>query len=639
MSSTGHERERKLLAILAADVVGYSRMMEADEAGTITRLNSVRAGIIDPAVARHHGRIVKLMGDGALVVFPSVVDAVTCAVETQHAMAAHNLPCPAEQRIVLRMGVNLGDVVLLDDDVYGDGVNVAARLEQLCEPGGLTISGTAYDHLQGKVDLDFQSMGEQQVKNLSRPIRVYRLGTAGRAARPSIRRMPRKAIVTGVAAGLAAVLVLAAGWWWTRPVAAPVADKPSIAVLPFDDYSADAATGRLADGLTEDIVTDLARFPEFDVIARNSTEQYKDKAVDVRDVATALNVRYVLEGSIQHQADRIRITAQLVDAGSGSHVWSQRWDRGDEDLFTVQSEIAQQVTMTLGSGSQVIRQAERDRARRKAPGSLTAYEYYLLGDEKLVNPTPANLADCVDLMKKALALDPQLARAWITLFHAYDVQVFSGTGTADSRKLAAEAAERAVALDPADAAAHMALGSSYGNTGDVVRAKGEFDAAMRLWPGSADVLTTYASWAATFGDAKRGAELADQAIRLNPDHSPWAAGRFAYAYFAADRYEDALRALERAAPDNYPPDVWIVHAGSLAMLGKVDEAKRWTSETLKRYPGFTAEGWANEPGYSDGERQRFLKAMVLAGFPPCAPADVLIKIEKPVRLPECTRSG
>lgn len=271
--------DRKLLAILAADMAGYSKAMEADEAGTIARLRAVRTEVIDPAIARHHGRIIKLMGDGALVAFDSVVDAVACAVEIQTASGTRNAGLPEAERAVFRIGVNLGDVALVDDDVYGDGVNVAARLEQLAEPGGVMVSGTAYDHLQGKLDCPLDFLSEQRVKNISRPVRIYRLRLDGKRVRRPFRQiMPHWAAIAAVAI---LVLGLTGAWsFFFQP--APLSAKPSVAVLPFANYGGDDATGRLADGLTEDIITDLARFPELEVVARNSTEVYKGKAVDAR---------------------------------------------------------------------------------------------------------------------------------------------------------------------------------------------------------------------------------------------------------------------------------------------------------------------------------------------------------------------
>ncbi len=624
--------DRKLLAILAADMVGYSKAMEADEVGTIVRLKSVRAQLIDPAIAQHHGRLIKLMGDGALVVFESVVDAVACAAQIQSLAAARNAAMPEPDRIVFRVGINLGDVALVDDDVYGDGVNIAARLQQRAEPGGVIVSGTAYDHLQGKLDWPLDFVGEQQVKNISRPVRMYRLRLDGKRVPLSWRKiMPRRA---GMAAAIAVVALLGSGIWWFGQPSAPGA-KPAVAVLPFANYGGDAATGRLADGLTEDIITDLAQFPELDVVARNSTQAYKGKSVDVREVGRTLDVGYVLEGSIQRQGNRVRITAQLIDASTGNHLWSERWDRPAEDVFAVQTEIAEQVTNRLGGGVGLIQQAGRAAAKRKRPDNLTAYDYYLLGTESIEKITVAGEEEAIRLLHRAVELDPGLARAWVELYHAHDLLVSFGIDPENNRKAGAEAAERAVLLDPSDAEAHVVLGMSLTDKGDNARAKVEMDTALSLAPGSAEILTFYSGFAANFDEPERGAQLVDQIIRLDPNFPMWATGFYAPAYFFAGRYEDALKMLDRKTPDNYGKWEWVVRSGSFAALGRTDEANTSVRQALKRYPDLTVEGWFNEFSLSKTQRGRFIETMPLAGFPLCAKPEALAEISKPVRLPVC----
>ncbi len=313
--------ERRLAAILAADVVGYSRLMERDEDRTLARLKAHRREFVEPRIAEYQGRIVKLIGDGALVEFASVVDAVRCAVLIQQGMAEREAAVPEVERIRFRIGIHLGEVIHESDgDLYGDGVNVAARLEQLAEPGGVVVSGTAYDHLQGKLDLPLEFAGEQRVKNIERLVRAYRVRLDGKAIRFRLPFRGVRRLALPVATALLLALVLAAGVRHFWPAGPPASGRPVLAVLPFENYGGDEATGRLADGLTEDVITDLARFQDLDVIARNSTEAYKGKPVDVRQVGKALDVGYVLEGSIQRQADRVRVTAQLVDAQSGAHV-------------------------------------------------------------------------------------------------------------------------------------------------------------------------------------------------------------------------------------------------------------------------------------------------------------------------------
>lgn len=628
--------ERRLSAILAADVVGYSALMEKDEAGAFERLKARRQEIFEPQIEAHRGRVFKLMGDGLLAEFASVVDAVEAAVAVQGEMAARNAEVPADQQIVVRIGVNVGDLIIDGEDRQGDGVNVASRLQQLAEPGGVMISGAAHEQLHGKVDLQFEFAGEQQVKNIKRPVSAYRLKRDAAIepktapSRPPTWRWARRAAAIIVTFGL-----VGGGAWWLWPPPSAGA-KPSVAVLPFSNYGGDEKTLRLSDGLTEDIITDLARFVDFRVVARNSSDVYKGKPVDVREVAKALDVTYVLEGSIQRQSGRVRISAQLINAATGSHLWSDQWDRPDEDVFAVQTEIANQVASQLGGVSGLIVQAELTAARRKRPGNLNAYEYFLLGDEKLEKANPASLEEAVVLYNRAVELDPGLARAWASLFFAHNTLYYSGVDPDRNRKQADEAAARAIEVDPGDIDARLARAWSLGENNDFGHAKEEFEAALRLAPGSAVVLTKYASWAASFGEPERGGELADHAIRLDPNYPMWAAKMYSYAYFAADRYEDALRVLGRATSDSYTPDIWIVRPAALAVLGRLDEAKDWVKEALKRNPDLTIEGWASLPSYRDEERQRFIKTMRLAGFPACAKPEALAKFVHPVRLPECT---
>ncbi len=391
----------------------------------------------------------------------------------------------------------------------------------------------------------------------------------------------------------------------------------------------------MADGLTEDIITDLARFPELEVVARNSTELYKGKAVDARQVADALHVGYVLEGSIQRQGDRVRITAQLIDGTTGNHLWSDRWDRPDADVFAVQTEIAEQVTNRLGGGVGLIQQAGRAAAKRKRPENLNAYDYYLLGTEKIEKLTAADEEEAVHLLNRAIELDPGLARAWVELFHAHNLLAVFGVNPESERKDAAEAAERAVLLDPSDAEAHAVLGMSLSDRGDKNRAKVEMDTALSLAPGSAEILTFYAGYASGFDEPERGAEMVDKVLRLDPIYPTWASTFFSSAYFMAGRYEDALKMLERMTPENYHMGNWVVRSSSLGALGRIEEAKDSVRATLKQHPDMTIESMINDPGLSVTERNRFTETMPLAGFPACASPETIAKIPKPVRLPGC----
>lgn len=629
--------ERRLAAIMAADIVSYSRLMETDEAATLAAIKSLRAEVIDPLLNEHNGRVVKLMGDGALIEFHSVVDAVACAVAIQTRVAAHQSEAPAERRIVFRIGINLGDVVVEGDDLFGDGVNVAARLEQLCPPGGVLISGTAYDHMKGKLSLPIDFAGAQKVKNIAQPVRTYSVRMQGGKRGWSLRTRRVQRFLPMAAASLILFALAAAGvWWWLKPVDTAIA-KPSIAVLPFSNYGGDQATRRLADGITEDIITDLARFPEFEVVARNSTEVYKGKPVDVRQIAAALHVGYVLEGSIQRQGSRVRINAQLIEAASGNHLWSERWDRPDQDVFAVQTEIAEQVTNRLGGGAGLIQETGRTAAKRKRPENLNAYEYYLLGTEKIEQMTQADMVEAIRLLTRAIELDPGLARAWVELYHSHSLLASYGVSPESERKVAVEAAERAVRLDPSDAEAHAVLGMSFGERGDLTRAKGELDTALRMAPGSAEILTFYVGWASTFGEPERGVKLVDQVIRLDPNYPLWATGVFAYAYFMSGRYEDALKMQARMTLETYNLPKWSIRCGSLAALGRTEDATACVAEAIKRFPDLTIEAMVNEPGFSEAEHLRFIETMRKARFPACMSPETLAKFAKPQRLPECEK--
>jgi TolB-like protein/DNA-binding SARP family transcriptional activator len=437
--------------------------------------------------------------------------------------------------------------------------------------------------------------------------------------------------------GAAAVVALAlagGGTWWFWPNVSPSA-KPVVAVLPFDNVADDPASRRLADGLTEDVITDLARLPEFGVIARNSIESYEGKPVDVRAIAAALQADFVVNGSIQRDGERIRISAQLVDAKTGKNLWSERWDRPDGDLFAVQAEISEQIANRLGGGAGLVQEAGRIAAHRKPPSDLTAYELYLLGTEKLEQINVADLQEAISLLNRAVEIDPKFARAWIELFHSHKVLASFGVEPEKNTRIAFDAAERAVRLDPSDAEAHAVFGISLGHQNDLVGAKAELDAALRLASGAAEILTFYSVWASSFGEPDRGADMVDQVIRLNPNYPMWSARLFAYAYFQAGRYENALHMMDRLTLDNYAVSTWAMRPSALASTGRTDEAKIWVQKALERHPDLTIEGIANEPGYNSAERQRFIDGMRLAGFPPCAKPEALAKIEQPVRLPEC----
>ena len=449
--------QRRLAAILAADVVGYSRLMERDEVGTLATLKDRRAEILQPLVAKHHGRIVKLMGDGVLVEFASAVNAVDCAVELQEAMDAANAGEAEDRRIVLRVGINLGDVMVEGSDLYGDGVNIAARLEGLSEPGGLCISGSVFEHVNGKLPHSFVSLGPQTLKNIERPIQIYRL--AGKDG-------------PGPAASA---------------VELPLPDKPSIVVLPFVNMSADAEQSYFVDGLTEDLITDLSKVPELFVIARNSSFAYKGRSIDVRQIARELGVKYVLEGSARRAADRVRINAQLIDARAGGHIWADRFDRDLADIFAAQDEVIGKIVEALVGKLTAASLKERYR-----PANLEAYDLCLRGRAAWAHSPEAGV-EAIPLFERAIALDPNYAEAYRWLAISQNTAwVYMNRPMDPFRQLSMASAKKAVELDPDDSGSHWVLAFVllYERRWD--ESAKEFEISLRLNPNDADAWSNLA---------------------------------------------------------------------------------------------------------------------------------------------------
>jgi TolB-like protein len=417
--------ERRLAAILAVDVVGYSRLMEADEAGTLAALKIRRKEVLKPLVAKHQGRIFKVAGDGVLMEFASAVNAVQCAVDLQDGMAAANSDQPQERRIVLRVGVNLGDVMVEGSDLYGDGVNIAARLESIAEPGGILVSGTAYDHVRNKVQAGFDDLGAQTLKNIAEPVRIYRV------------------------AGTPAVVV-----------AAPkvTAEKPSIVVLPFVNMSSDLEQEYFADGMTEDILTELSRFKTLFVIARNSSFYYKGRSPRIQDVQRELGVRWIVEGSVRKVGNRVRITAQLIDGATGAHVWAERYDRTLEAIFEVQDEVVQAIVGTIPGH---LGRLAVEHARRRPPPNLTAFDHMLRGRWALFHSADG-LQLALGHLEKAIEADPNYAAAHAQIAAAYAYGIYAlGLEPEIAIERACHHAARAVALDGGDTEVDAAAAAAY----------------------------------------------------------------------------------------------------------------------------------------------------------------------------------
>jgi adenylate cyclase len=593
--------ERRLAALMAADIVGYSRLIEADERGTLAAIKELRRATIDPLLAEHNGRIVKLMGDGAIVEFASVVDAVACAVAVQKAVAARQTEVPPERQIVFRIGVNLGDVVVEGDDLLGDGVNVAARLEQLCEPGGVVVSGTVHDHLQGKLECSFEDSGEQQLKNIERPVRVYRVAAGGAASA-------------------------------TEPAAAPAPARPVVAVLPLDNMSGDAEQAYFSDGITEDIITELARFRELLVIARNSSFAFRGKGVDVREVGRALGAGYVVEGSVRRAANRIRITAQLVDTRTGTHLWADRYDRPLEDVFAIQDEIARGIVATVAA--RVLEDSEAA-ARRRPPRDLRAYDLLLQGRRLSDMYTPGAQAQARAFFERARELDPTLARAYTGLAfnhlnRAADDGIGVPRGEDADRIEALRLAERALALDPNDPRVHETLGYMYMTWRDFDRAGRHLDLAHSMNPNDATIQISWAWAQACLGAPERGLPAAELAMRLNPRHPRYYQHYLSRILFLARRHDEAAALLEQItaeAPTQHPRDVgW--RAAACGHLGRTADARRcagWFLEAVRAlWRGDPAAGpaeyvdWLVDISYlrREADEAHLREGLELAGLPP-----------------------
>jgi TolB-like protein/class 3 adenylate cyclase len=486
--------ERRLAAILAADVAGYSRLIGADEDGTLSRLKTLRAEVIDPKIAEHRGRIVKTTGDGLLVEFASVVDALRCAAEIQPAAAESNAPLPADKRIELRMGINVGDIVVEDGDIFGDGVNVAARLEGLAEPGGICVSARVREDAAGKIELAFRDLGEQQLKNIGRPVRAFAVGAA-----VSPTRHGRRRIVTSWLAAAAIILVVAgigATAWWTCPrpsapattaQALPTASPPanteatpaprlSIVVLPFANLSNDPEQQYFTDGITDDLTTDLSRLQNVLVISRNTAFTYKDQRVDAKKIGRELGVRYVLEGSIRRSGNEVRINAQLIDAATNTHLWAERFDHDIGNLFAVQNEITSRIANTLGwelIGAEIARPTDQ-------PDAL---DYLLRGRAVLAAGVNVreNIEKAVDLFERALALDPNSVEAQSQLANALIIgsQSKDPAAAAADVQRAKELLAQALAASPNDSFTHKAKGRLLRSTRRCGEAIPEFEIALR----------------------------------------------------------------------------------------------------------------------------------------------------------------
>jgi TolB-like protein/class 3 adenylate cyclase len=617
--------ERKLATILAADVAGYSRLMGVDEEGTLNALRAHRE-VVDGLVVAHRGRVFSSAGDSVVAEFGSAVEAINCAVEVQQEMAGRNEAVAKDKRLQFRIGLNIGDVMAEGGNLFGDGVNVAARVQELAEPGGICAARNVYDQVHQKVGVGFESLGEHRVKNIAEPVAVYRVLVDGAAAQPRIRiwlRWARRHTVPLGALTLALLIAAGALVWDIYPrqqtTSLPLPDKPSIAVLPFDSLGDDAMWDRFADGVTEDIINDLAHSKDLFVIARNSTEVYKNKPVDIRQVGRDLGVKYVLEGSIQPVGDRVRATAQLVEAATGAHVWSERYDRPAGDLFTVQQDVTEKIAATLAGYQGAIADAERRIIRRKSPASLTAFDYYLLAMEAKHTVTKEGFLEAEQLFNKAIDLDPHLARAYVglVLVYAYFLDLGLSPSVPETLQLQMAAARQAVTVDPDDGETHLALGIAYAYSGDHPKARSEFYRAEALAPNNADLLMIAAWTLPWLGETERATEFAGRAIRLNPNYPYWYHQALRWVYFVSRDFESSLEAA-RQIKEPFALDYALL-AMIQGYLGHEEEAKSAAADLLRLDPDWSIERYLSESGgfARDEETNLMIEGARKTGIPVC----------------------
>jgi adenylate cyclase len=659
--------QRRLAAILCADVVGYSRLIGQDEAGTLRRLKELRRNVLNPIIREHHGRVVKTTGDGILIEYPSAVEAVRCAVRVQRAAADAEAKVPSDHRIAFRIGVHQGDVVVENDDLFGDGVNVAARLEGLSEAGGVCVSGRVYEDTVGRLDLPFEDRGEQQVKNIARLVRVYGLGKeaiAGLSELPRSeealgpKRSLRQLVATfpwlpnkplGWAGALLAVLAAVVIFVWQRTdrtvfpgqtsagIGAQTSAQPrapTLAVLPFDNVSGDPSQDFFSNGLTDELITDLSHFDPLRVLARNSTFAYKNKAIDPQELGRQLQAQYVIEGSFRRVPDQISVTAQLIDTRTGTHVWAQTYERPTTSmtsLFAVQDDVAQRISAAVGDiRAGAVATAELQRTRDIPATELSSYECIVQAYRAratLYAAEPFKRARmCLEAILKP---DPTYADAWSALADILIAQRWYGTGlpSPDAEDIdkraylgprSVEAANRAVELAPESASAHLALFRAYYLTCQPERMRVEADRVLAINPNDAGALALIGNDLAFAGDWDYGRQLAEKGIALAGPSAPhWWWWATAKGYYHEGEYAKALEFFRRA----YVEDNWLDHLHlifTLPYLDRIDDARAQIPILQKLKPGMTvheADRYYKMWCFDADFRKRMTTALRLAGLP------------------------
>ena len=627
---TTQEVKRKLTAILSADVKGYSRLMGEDEKGTVRTLNTYKE-VMTNLIERHRGRVVGAPGDNVLAEFGSVVDAVECSVEIQKELTTRNTDLPENRRMEFRIGINLGDVIEEEGKIFGDGVNIAARVQGLADGGSICISGTAFDHVRNKIDLGYEYLGEQTVKNISLPVRVYKVLMEPEEAGKVIgekKAKPRQWQRVALSLGVILIVIVAAvvAYFNLRPsaprievaskekMAFPLPDKPSIAVLPFVNMSEDPKQEFFVDGMTEEIITALSKGPNLFVIARNSTFTYKGKAVKVKQVSEELGVRYVLEGSVQRSGDRIRINAQLIDALTGHHLWSERYDRDLKDIFALQDEI----TMKIITALQVkLTSGEMIHVLAKGAKNIDAFTKYLQAVDLWTRLTKEANAQAKKLLEEAIALDPEYPGPYIGLAKTYGMDVFLGTTQSPEQSLARafELAQKAISLDNTNGAAYSVLSWLYATKRQYEKAIAESERAISLNPNSAESYMRLGLVLAYAGRAEEGIPYMQNALRLNPFPSCNYFSNLATIYGASGHYEKAIEAAKKALQcEPNTPIPYTTLAISYIRLGREEEARVAAAEILRINPKWSLERYAKITPFTQSLAGRMIEDLRKAGL-------------------------
>jgi adenylate cyclase len=622
--------ERKLAAILHADVVGYSRMMGQDEVGT-HRILSESLDAITALIDNHGGKVMNLAGDAVLADFPSVVEALACAVDIQRDLKSRNEMRPEEGKFEMRIGLNLGDVIVDRDDIYGDGVNVAARLQSIAEPGGICVARAVYEQVKGKMELDYESLGEQRVKNIAEPVTAYRVlwdskstgKTTAKTKTQHRRWRPVPVAIAGVA-----VVVLAAIFirhYYPPSPSSEAEDispgleapqlpaRPSIAVLPFKNLSADPADEYFTDGVTEDIITDLSKFRDLFIIASNTVFTYKGKSVNIQDVSRELGVRYVLEGSIQKAGEKIRVNVQLIDGATGHHLWAERLARGSDDLFALQDEIVRSIVATMATKVDAV---ERERIMRKGTKSLKAYDYVLRGREYRARNTRAANAEAQQLFRKAIELDPRYGSAYVGLAWCYFNTATFGWAQSPSEALEQvhDLAQKALSLEASDYAAHRLLGTVYMKWMQYDLAIKNLARALELNPNDADTYDSIGAARLYSGQWQAAVEPLETALRFDPNARPDVFIHLGFAYYLEGRYDDAIAIVQQSV-ERTPnlPVHHVILAAAHAQAGHTADAEQAADNVRRSDPFFEVDSFGT--GFRDtADRSRIAEGLRKAGL-------------------------